>query len=113
MDQKLREKYKGLIGSLSELDGLAIAFSGGVDSAFLLYAAFEALGKKVIALTVNSPYIPDWEISEAAKIAKDKNIEHHIIDVPIPEQIHNNPGDRCYLCKTLLFTMLIEFAKKR
>ncbi|MFC2116828.1 ATP-dependent sacrificial sulfur transferase LarE, partial [Bacteroidota bacterium] len=55
---------------------------------------------------------PDWEIDEAKKMAHEKGIEHHIIEVPIPEQILNNPGDRCYLCKTFLFTMLRDFAKK-
>ncbi len=113
MDQKLQDKYNELVLSLKSREGIAIAFSGGVDSAFLLHAAYEALGEKMIALTINSPYVPDWEIEEAAKIAKDKSIEHHIIDVPVPEQIMNNPGDRCYLCKTLIFKILIEFAQKK
>lgn len=112
MDKTLLKKYDKLIRSLEKLDGLAVAFSGGVDSVFLLHAAHQALGKKVLALTVNSPYIPDWEIDEAKQIARDKGIEHHIIDVPVPEQILNNPVDRCYLCKMFLFTMLGDFAKK-
>ena len=112
MDKTLQKKYDKLIRSLEKLDGLAVAFSGGVDSVFLLHAAHQALGKKVLALTVNSPYIPDWEIDEAKQIARDKGIEHHIIDVPVPEQILNNPVDRCYLCKMFLFTMLGDFAKK-
>ena len=113
MDQKLLKKYEGLLDSLKKLNGIAIAFSGGVDSAFLLHVAKEALGKKLIAVTVKSPYIPDWEIEEAAKIALDKSIEHHIINVPVPDQIMNNPGDRCYLCKTLIFKMLIEFTQQK
>ena len=113
MDQKLQKKYDGLVQSLRNLGEVAIAFSGGVDSTFLLYAAREALGKRVIALTVNSPYIPDWEIKEAIQITSDISIEHHIIDVPVPEPIMNNPEDRCYLCKTLIFKMLIEFSKKK
>jgi len=113
MDEKLKAKYKELIFSLKKLDGIAIAFSGGVDSAFLLHAAREALGKKVIAITVNSPYIPDWEIEEAVQIAGEKSIEHHILDVPVPDQIKNNPADRCYLCKTLVFKLIIEFSQKK
>jgi uncharacterized protein len=112
MDHKLREKYDKLFELLRETGGVAVAFSGGVDSAFLLHAAREALGDRVIALTVKSPYIPDWEIKEARKIAGTESIEHHILEVPIPEQILNNPGDRCYLCKSLIFKMLIEFANK-
>ena len=113
MDKRIQNKYDRLLKTLEKLDGLAVAFSGGVDSAFLLYASSEALGRKVLALTVKSPYIPDWEIDEARKIADEKGIEHHVIDVPIPEQILNNPGDRCYLCKTYLFTMLRDFARNK
>lgn len=113
MHQNLQKKYDGLIKYLGKLENLAVAFSGGVDSAFLLYAAKEALGEKVLALTVNSPYIPDWEIKEAKDIAAVKNIEHMVVEVAVPEQIKNNPEDRCYLCKSFLFTMLKEFAKQR
>ncbi|MCK4750835.1 MAG: ATP-dependent sacrificial sulfur transferase LarE [Bacteroidales bacterium] len=113
MDKKLQEKYDQLLKSMKNLQGIAIAFSGGVDSFFLLHAAQEALGEKVLALTVNSPYIPDWEIKEARKMAKEKAIEHHVIDIPVPEQILKNPGDRCYLCKTFIFTMLKDFAAKQ
>lgn len=113
MDKRLRNKYDHLLKTLEKLDGLAVAFSGGVDSAFLLHASSEALGNKVIALTVKSPYIPDWEIDEARKIAEETGIMHHVIEVPIPEQILNNPGDRCYLCKTYLFTMLRDFAHNK
>lgn len=113
MKQEVQKKYENLIGYLGKLDNIAVAFSGGVDSAFLLHAAKEALGKNVLALTINSPYIPDWEINEAKEITASKGIEHQIVDVPVPEQIKNNPEDRCYLCKSFLFTLLKEFAKQR
>ena len=112
MYPKLQTKYDALTGSLRKLGGLAIAFSGGVDSVFLLHTAKEALGVRVVALTVNSAYIPDWEIEEARTMAEEMGIKHHVIEVPIPEQILNNPSDRCYLCKTFLFTMLKNFAAK-
>ena len=113
MKEELQKKYDGLLRSLGKLDNLAVAFSGGVDSVFLLYAAKEAIGKHVFALTVNSPYIPDWEIEEAKEFAASKGIEHQVVDVPVPEQIKNNPEDRCYLCKTFVFTLLKEIAKHR
>jgi uncharacterized protein len=113
MKQEVQKKYNDLISYLEKLDNIAVAFSGGVDSAFLLHAAKEALGKNVLALTINSPYIPDWEINEAREITASKEIEHQIVDVPVPEQIKNNPEDRCYLCKSFLFTLLKEFAKQR
>lgn len=113
MKQEIKQKYESLIGYLAKLDNLAVAFSGGVDSAFLLHASREALGDRVLAITVNSPYIPDWEIAEAREIAASKGIDHQVVDVPVPEQIKNNPKDRCYLCKSFLFTLLREFSRQR
>jgi uncharacterized protein len=113
MKQEIKKKYDGLLSYLGKLDNIAVAFSGGVDSAFLLHAAKEALGENVLALTINSPYIPDWEIAEASEITSSKGIDHQVVDVPVPEQIKNNPEDRCYLCKSFLFTLLKEFAKQR
>jgi uncharacterized protein len=113
MKKEIQNKYDNLLRYLGKLDNIAVAFSGGVDSAFLLHAAKEAMGKNVLALTINSPYIPDWEIAEAMEITASKGIEHQVVDVPVPEQIKNNPEDRCYLCKSFLFTLLKEFAKQR
>ena len=106
------EKYDRLLKTLSAHESLAIAFSGGVDSAFLLHAAKEALGNKILALTINSPYIPDREIEEATKFTSDRNIRHHVVNASIPDQIRNNPEDRCYLCKSFLFSLLMEVARQ-
>jgi uncharacterized protein len=113
MDKNLQDKYDRLLKSLEKLGNLAIAFSGGVDSSFLLHAGREALGQKVLALTVKTPYIPEWEVEEAENLAREQGTEHHIIEVPVPGQILNNPGDRCYLCKSYLFTMLKDYAGKK
>ena len=113
MKQVLQKKYDNLISYLGKLDNIAVAFSGGVDSVLLLHAAKEALGESVLALTINSPYIPDWEIAEAKEFTSGQGIDHQVVDVPVPEQIKNNPEDRCYLCKSFLFTLLKEFAKQR
>jgi len=113
MKQELQNKYENLKDYLRNKGRIAIAFSGGVDSTFLLKAATEVLSAdNIIALTINSPYIPDREIEEAGKIASDMNIRHIVVDSPIPEQIMNNPKDRCYLCKTVLFSILKEVAKQ-
>jgi uncharacterized protein len=111
--QVLQNKYNSLIKYLGKLENIAVAFSGGVDSVLLLHAAREALADKVLAITVNSPYIPDWEIAEAREFAASLGIDHQVVDVPVPEQIKNNPEDRCYLCKSFLFTLLKEFARQR
>jgi len=109
MDNK---KYASLLKYMRDLGSVVVAFSGGVDSTFLLKAAKEALGDKAAALTVVSPYIPKWEISEAEELAKGIGIRHEFLEVPaIIEEIRFNPKDRCYLCKTAVFSMVKNFAQ--
>jgi uncharacterized protein len=103
-------KYKQLITYLAGLDDAVIAFSGGVDSTFLLKAAHDALGDKVFAITVRSPYIPEWEIAEARDFAKQIGVKHEIIEVPVTDEILNNPENRCYLCKSFIFKKIREIA---
>jgi pyridinium-3,5-biscarboxylic acid mononucleotide sulfurtransferase len=104
------KKYINLIEYLKGLESAVVAFSGGVDSTFLLKAAKEALGDRVTALTVVSPYIPKWEVEEAKILIKDIGIKHSFIEVPVIEEIKNNPSDRCYLCKRSIFTLIKGFA---
>lgn len=107
-------KYNTLIAYLKKLGNAAVAFSGGVDSTFLLVAVKEALGDNdVIAFTVDAPYIAKWEIEEAKEIAKQFNIRHLVIETPFIDAIKNNPEDRCYICKKGIFTILQEEAKKQ
>ena len=113
MDRDLKEKYELLLSLLDKSGNLAIAFSGGVDSTFLLHAGRQVPGLHLLALTVKTPYIPEWEVEEAAAAARAGGTQHQIIEVPVPDQILNNPGDRCYLCKTFLFTMLKDYAAKK
>ena len=95
--------YQHLLHNINILDHVAVAFSGGVDSSLLAYAAHEALGDKMLAITVHTPYIPDWEIAEAQLFAAQYHIAHEIIELAIPTDITFNPSDRCYLCKKALF----------
>lgn len=105
-------KYKNLTNYLKELGSVAVAFSGGVDSTFASKVAKEVLGDKAIAITVMSPYIPKWEIEEAKAIAKEIGIKHEFLNVPvIPEEIKFNPVDRCYICKTAVFTNIKKLAE--
>lgn len=108
------KKYENLIKSLKNLGSVVVAFSGGVDSTFLMRAAKEALGDKVLAVTIVSPYIPKWEIEEAKEIAKELNIKHQLIEVTvILDEIKYNPDDRCYLCKNFVFSKIIELQKEK
>lgn len=106
------KKYDELVKYIKTLESVVIAFSGGVDSTFLAFAAKEALGEKAIAVTVDSPYIPRWELEEATELAKQIGISHEIIVFEeIPDSIKHNPSDRCYLCKKVIFTTIQLAAK--
>lgn len=101
-------QYQNLQEYLRKLGSCAVAFSGGLDSSFLLTAAKEALGENLVALTVDSPYIPEFEIVEAKELTAELEVEHQVIVLDFPENIRMNPDDRCYLCKKQIFSRLLE-----
>ena len=103
------KKFFKLKEIIKEMDSIVIAFSGGVDSSFLLAAAAQSLGKKVIAVTAKSPTYPGRELREAKAIAKGLNCRHIIIDTGELEikEFMNNQKNRCYFCKKELFLKLI------
>jgi pyridinium-3,5-biscarboxylic acid mononucleotide sulfurtransferase len=104
-------KSEKLNNILKGLDSAVVAFSGGVDSSFLLYRAHKIKKTGIIAVTIKTPYIPIREINEAAEFTKKYGIKHKILDVSFPEIIKHNPVERCYLCKKTLFTQIVEFAE--
>ncbi len=110
----LHEKQKKLKEYLSELGSVAVAFSSGVDSTFLLRTAHEVLGDKVIAITVRSCSFPGRELKEAEEFCKSEGIRHIIIESEelAIEGFRQNPKNRCYLCKKELFTKMKETAEK-
>lgn len=107
-----KEKYMSLVRYLKGLEKVLVAFSGGVDSTFLLKAAKDAIGENALAVTFNSPYIPSWEIEEAKEFTKDLAVKHLIINMPIINEIKDNPENRCYLCKKAVFRSAIDAAEK-
>jgi uncharacterized protein len=108
------EKLKILRSNLKSTGGIAVAFSGGLDSAFLAAVAQEELGEKALAVTALSPTYPAREQNDAAETAKKIGIRHISVDSNELEidGFAENPADRCYFCKSELFSVVWEIAKR-
>ena len=108
----IHDKYRVLQENLKALGSVAVAFSSGVDSTFLLKAAQEALGDKVIAVTASSCSFPKRELEEAKAFCEKNGIcqiivESEELDI---DGFRQNPKNRCYLCKKSLFEKLLAYA---
>lgn len=115
MDKALLDKYDRLKDYLASFGSVAVAFSSGVDSTFLLYAAKEALGDHAIAVTASSCSFPERELKEAKEYCSRMGIRHFVIkseELEI-EGFSHNPKNRCYLCKHELFEKIGALAKEQ
>ena len=113
-DDKLLGKYEELKKHLGSFGKVAVAFSSGVDSTFLLYAAKEALGDNVLALTASSCSFPVRELKETKAFCEEHGIRQIIVESEelSIEGFSHNPKNRCYLCKRELFQKFRDVAER-
>ena len=112
MNGELASKIEQLKNNLKQMDSVAVAFSGGVDSTFLLKMAHELLGEKVIAVTAVSSVFPKEECKEAKQFTNNIGVTHKLINSISIDNFSKNPTDRCYYCKKELFTKIKKIADK-
>lgn len=108
MKQTRDEKEQALIQYLKTLQSGILAFSGGVDSTYLLYAAHKVMEDRLLAVTMRLTSVPEAEIEDAKKLAAGIGARHTVIamnqfDI---DGFADNPENRCYLCKHFLFSRL-------
>jgi uncharacterized protein len=114
-EASLAVKETRLYARLGEFESLLIAYSGGVDSAFLAVAASRALGDRLLCVTADSPSYPRRHRELAERIAREFRLPHEFIETREMErpEYRANPANRCYYCKTELYEQLSELATAR
>jgi len=113
--EETQRKYDELKAVLQEMRSVLVAFSGGVDSTFLVKVAQDVLGDQIFAVIASSESYPKKETQGAIELANKLNIPHMVIrtrELDNPD-FSNNPPDRCYHCKTELFSRMKEIAAKK
>lgn len=110
----LHEKFERLKVYIKNLESVAVCFSGGVDSTFLVYVAHEVLGERMAAITARSSTFPEREFKETSAFALSYGIRHIVCT---SEELYidgfsQNPINRCYLCKKELFSKIKKIAQE-
>ena len=115
MTEAVREKQARLHDLLQGMESIIVAYSGGVDSAYLACAAARARPGRVICVTADSPSYPRRHREIAERIARDFSLPHEFIATSEMElaEYRANPANRCYYCKQELYTKLRDFARER
>jgi pyridinium-3,5-biscarboxylic acid mononucleotide sulfurtransferase len=108
LSPELESKRERLLEILRNVQRVAVAFSGGIDSTVVAKAAFLALGDRAVAVTADSPSVPRAEIEEAIELARRIGIRHRLVtteEFGNPDYIRND-GTRCYFCKDELYSQI-------
>ena len=111
----LETRERRLTDLLASFDSVIVAFSGGVDSVYLGWAATQVLGASALCVTADSPSYPDHHRQLALRIAREFQLHHEIIATAEMErpEYRSNPVNRCYFCKQELYTSLSQLALER
>jgi pyridinium-3,5-biscarboxylic acid mononucleotide sulfurtransferase len=109
----IQEKLKHLNKIFSEMESVVVAYSGGIDSTFLLKVAYDCLGDKSIGATAVSPSVPKAEIEEAKILAGEIGVKHVLLESYEMEDSNYtaNTENRCYFCKTNAYDEILKFAE--
>jgi pyridinium-3,5-biscarboxylic acid mononucleotide sulfurtransferase len=115
IELSVQQHYTSLKNTITKMGSVLVSFSGGVDSALVLHVANEVLGEKAIALTALSPTFPPEEQEIALRFTKERGIKHILVNSSELEDegYVSNRGDRCYFCKSELFTLANDKAKEQ
>jgi uncharacterized protein len=115
MTSEIQAKYLRLQSVLQELGSVVIGYSGGVDSTLLLKVAVDVLGNNALAVIGKSETYPTREYEEAVELAKAFGARYEEVQTEETDNLKfkENPADRCYFCKTELFSKLHTIAKER
>lgn len=113
-ENSLEPKLARLTAVIDPLDRVLVAFSGGVDSTLVLKVAHDRLGENVLGVTAASPSLPKSELQEAIALARRIGVKHRVIETSELENpdYASNPVNRCYFCKTELYTALTPLAER-
>jgi uncharacterized protein len=112
---ELRRREAVLVERLQALPSLVVAYSGGVDSAYLAWKASQVLGDRVLAVTADSPSYPSHHRQMALAIAREFNLRHELVETHELDraEYRANAGNRCYFCKHELYSTLTALARDR